>query len=260
MDFYVDFDNLRTLEAEQQAPNCKGVDIEEETRRTWMDKMPLTSVKEQNEGNNRDIVLKQLSKMMEVCKAQGFVYGIITENGKPVSGASENLRAWWKEGVRFDENAIAVINNHQAENSNDDGIQGEQTIVGNQNHADGGLVYSLNSSILVPKIKQPFDGLEGQKLKQQAVIIQEQTYPSNYSPSFDNDFCVGFQDGQSRISHQMNYDPYHEMINEPFQHLSDPSEGNPGGSTLYMGKTNIEKEPIYTMPHQPNIATSGTQP
>ncbi|KVI03139.1 hypothetical protein Ccrd_018566 [Cynara cardunculus var. scolymus] len=140
MDFYVDFDNLRTLEAEQQAPNCKGVDIEEETRRTWMDKMPLTSVKEQNEGNNRveaatpcqtvakarqkkmsrlqDIVLKQLSKMMEVCKAQGFVYGIITENGKPVSGASENLRAWWKEGVRFDENAIAVINNHQAENSN----------------------------------------------------------------------------------------------------------------------------------------------
>ena len=30
-------------------------------------------------------------KMMEVCKAQGFVYWIIPEKGKPVTGASDNL-------------------------------------------------------------------------------------------------------------------------------------------------------------------------
>ncbi|MFS7939228.1 putative transcription factor EIL family [Helianthus anomalus] len=45
----------------------------------------------------QDGILKYMLKMMEVCKAQGFVYGIIQENWKPVSGASDNLRTWWKE-------------------------------------------------------------------------------------------------------------------------------------------------------------------
>ncbi|BAH91847.1 Os02g0689132 [Oryza sativa Japonica Group] len=48
-------------------------------------------------------------KMMEVCNAQGFVYGIIPEKGKPVSSASDNLRSWWKEKVRFDRNGPAAI-------------------------------------------------------------------------------------------------------------------------------------------------------
>ncbi|KAJ7524824.1 hypothetical protein O6H91_17G023500 [Diphasiastrum complanatum] len=54
-------------------------------------------------------------KMMEVCKAQGFVYGIIPEKGKPVSGASDNIRAWWKEKVRFDRNGPAAIAKYEAE-------------------------------------------------------------------------------------------------------------------------------------------------
>lgn len=53
--------------------------------------------------------------MMEVCKAQGFVYGIIPEKGKPVSGASDNLREWWKEKVRFDRNGPAAISKYQAD-------------------------------------------------------------------------------------------------------------------------------------------------
>ena len=40
-------------------------------------------------------------KIMEVCKAQGFIYGIVTEKGKPVTGSSDSLRHWWKEKVRF---------------------------------------------------------------------------------------------------------------------------------------------------------------
>ncbi|WVZ10633.1 hypothetical protein V8G54_015163 [Vigna mungo] len=40
----------------------------------------------------QDGILKYMLKMMEVCKAQGFVYGIIPEKGKPVTGASDNLR------------------------------------------------------------------------------------------------------------------------------------------------------------------------
>ncbi|KAJ7536959.1 hypothetical protein O6H91_12G089800 [Diphasiastrum complanatum] len=73
----------------------------------------------------QDGILKYMLKMMEVCKAQGFVYGIIPEKGKPVSGASDNIRAWWKEKVRFDRNGPAAIAKYQAENGipgNPDGL------------------------------------------------------------------------------------------------------------------------------------------
>ena len=48
--------------------------------------------------------LNNMVKMMEVCNAQGFVYGIIPENGKPVIGAFDSLCEWWKDKVRFDRN------------------------------------------------------------------------------------------------------------------------------------------------------------
>ncbi|KAE8733788.1 Protein ETHYLENE INSENSITIVE 3 [Hibiscus syriacus] len=72
----------------------------------------------------QDGILKYMLKMMEVCKAQGFVYGIIPEKGKPVTGASDNLREWWKDKVRFDRNGPAAISMYQADNSipgNNDG-------------------------------------------------------------------------------------------------------------------------------------------
>ncbi|KAI3997193.1 hypothetical protein MKX01_009037 [Papaver californicum] len=63
-------------------------------------------------------ILKNMLKMMEVCNARGFVYGIILENGKAVTGASDTLRAWWKERVRFDQNApIAIENYYQADHA-----------------------------------------------------------------------------------------------------------------------------------------------
>ncbi|GFP91154.1 protein ethylene insensitive 3 [Phtheirospermum japonicum] len=65
----------------------------------------------------QDGILKYMLKMMEVCKAQGFVYGIIPEKGKPVSGASDNLREWWKDKVRFDRNGPAAISKYQADNA-----------------------------------------------------------------------------------------------------------------------------------------------
>ncbi|XP_074292574.1 ETHYLENE INSENSITIVE 3-like 3 protein isoform X2 [Silene latifolia] len=63
----------------------------------------------------QDGILKYMLKLMEVCKARGFVYGIIPEKGKPVSGASDNLRAWWKEKVKFDKNGPAAIAKYEAE-------------------------------------------------------------------------------------------------------------------------------------------------
>ncbi|KAI3965836.1 hypothetical protein MKX01_010793 [Papaver californicum] len=117
------------------------VDVDELEKRMWRDRMLLKKLKEQNKGKDdlvvdtakqrqsqeharrkkmsraQDGILKYMLKMMEVCKAQGFVYGIIPEKGKPVSGASDNLRAWWKEKVRFDRNAPVAIAKHQADHA-----------------------------------------------------------------------------------------------------------------------------------------------
>lgn len=115
------------------------MDVDELERRMWRDRMLLRRLKEQNKGKQgvdnakqrqsqeqarrkkmsraQDGILKYMLKMMEVCKAQGFVYGIIPEKGKPVTGASDNLRAWWKEKVRFDRNGPAAIAKYQADHS-----------------------------------------------------------------------------------------------------------------------------------------------
>ncbi|OMP04122.1 hypothetical protein COLO4_09934 [Corchorus olitorius] len=57
----------------------------------------------------QDSILKYMVKIMEVCKAQGFVYGIVPEKGKPMTGSSDSLRKWWKERVRFDKSAPLAI-------------------------------------------------------------------------------------------------------------------------------------------------------
>ncbi|POO02829.1 Ethylene insensitive 3-like protein, DNA-binding domain containing protein [Trema orientale] len=57
----------------------------------------------------QDSILKYMVKIMEVCKAQGFVYGIVPEKGKPITGSSDSLREWWKEKVRFDQTAPTAI-------------------------------------------------------------------------------------------------------------------------------------------------------
>ncbi|WCJ31847.1 Ethylene insensitive 3 family protein [Euphorbia peplus] len=57
----------------------------------------------------QDSILKYMTKIMEECKAQGFVYGIVPEKGKPVTGCSDSLREWWKTKVRFEQNAPIAI-------------------------------------------------------------------------------------------------------------------------------------------------------
>ncbi|VVB16022.1 unnamed protein product [Arabis nemorensis] len=97
--------------------------IEELEKEIWKDKQRLKRLKElakiginermlkqpddcQEHSSKRmmyktqDGVLKYMSKAMERCKAQGFVYGIVLENGKTVTGSSDNLREWWKDKVR----------------------------------------------------------------------------------------------------------------------------------------------------------------
>ncbi|GAB2233705.1 hypothetical protein Droror1_Dr00002934 [Drosera rotundifolia] len=115
------------------------IEVDELEKRMWRDKLRLKRLKEQTmtkEGADvakqrqtqeqarrkkmsraQDGILKYMLKMMEVCKAQGFVYGIVLEKGKPVTGASDNLREWWKEKVRFDRNGPAAIAKYQADHA-----------------------------------------------------------------------------------------------------------------------------------------------
>ncbi|RVW26318.1 Protein ethylene-insensitive 3 [Vitis vinifera] len=135
--------DMAASQPEQVAPvddeyTDEEMDVDELQRRMWRDKLRLKRLKEQKEDQNgadtvkqrqsqeqarrkkmsraQDGILKYMLKMMEVCKAQGFVYGIIPEKGKPVSGASDNLREWWKDKVRFDRNGPAAIAKYQADN------------------------------------------------------------------------------------------------------------------------------------------------
>ena len=50
----------------------------------------------------QDGVIRHMLKMMEACNARGFVYGVVGEDGVPVSGSSDSLRGWWKDNVSFD--------------------------------------------------------------------------------------------------------------------------------------------------------------
>ncbi|KAG9151757.1 hypothetical protein Leryth_002048 [Lithospermum erythrorhizon] len=120
---------------------CEDISYNDLKRRMWKDRMRLQHLKaiqkegsssstNDNEDDNdqfvdmnvkqeqsrkkklaraQDAILKYMMKIMEVCKGQGFVYGIVPEKGKPMSGSSDSLREWWKEKVFFDKSAPDAI-------------------------------------------------------------------------------------------------------------------------------------------------------
>ncbi|KAK6138363.1 hypothetical protein DH2020_027892 [Rehmannia glutinosa] len=115
---------------EEKDVSDEEIEAEELEKRMWKDRVKLKRIKEKQKlaiqqaadkqkgksttdqarrkkmARAQDGILKYMLKLMEVCKARGFVYGIIPEKGKPVSGASDNIRAWWKEKVKFDKTAL----------------------------------------------------------------------------------------------------------------------------------------------------------
>ncbi|ESW35631.1 hypothetical protein PHAVU_001G251100 [Phaseolus vulgaris] len=108
----------------------ESIDYDQLKKRMWKDRILLQKLKEKREKQEpdkeakieasrrkkmsraQDLVLKYMVKIMEVCNAQGFVYGIIPEKGKPVSGSSDSLREWWKDQIRFDQSAPSAILNY----------------------------------------------------------------------------------------------------------------------------------------------------
>ncbi|KAL6204065.1 hypothetical protein ACLB2K_021334 [Fragaria x ananassa] len=132
-------EDLRCDNIAEKDVSDEEIDPEELERRMWKDRIKLKRIKEKQKleaqmaaekqkpkqssdqarrkkmSRAQDGILKYMLKLMEVCKARGFVYGIIPEKGKPVSGASDNIRAWWKEKVKFDKNGPAAIAKYEAE-------------------------------------------------------------------------------------------------------------------------------------------------
>ncbi|KAM7528898.1 hypothetical protein LguiB_032308 [Lonicera macranthoides] len=136
----IEVDDLRCENiADEKEVSDEEIEAEDLERRMWKDRIKLKRIKEKQKleaqqaeekkktkqstdqarrkkmSRAQDGILKYMLKLMEVCKARGFVYGIIPEKGKPVSGASDNIRAWWKEKVKFDKNGPLAIAKYEAE-------------------------------------------------------------------------------------------------------------------------------------------------
>ncbi|KAI0503834.1 hypothetical protein KFK09_014777 [Dendrobium nobile] len=140
MDKYVMVDGLELEVYDVPCENLTENDVSDEeigeddlSRRMWKDKIKLKRIRERQKlaelqasqkpkakqpsdqalrkkmARAQDGILKYMLKLVEVCNARGFVYGIVPDKGKPVSGSSDNLRAWWKEKVKFDKNGPSAI-------------------------------------------------------------------------------------------------------------------------------------------------------
>ncbi|XP_057500881.1 putative ETHYLENE INSENSITIVE 3-like 4 protein [Actinidia eriantha] len=112
-------------------PSSDGEDdklgYDELKKRIWKDRVRLQKLKVKHEAKepkakakqelsrkkkmsrSQDAILKYMAKIMEECRAQGFVYGIVPERGKPVTGSSDSLREWWKGKVKFDQVAPVAV-------------------------------------------------------------------------------------------------------------------------------------------------------
>lgn len=135
----IEGDDIRCENIAEKDVSDEEIEAEDLERRMWKDRIKLKRIKEKQKilaqqaaekqkakqtsdqarrkkmSRAQDGILKYMLKLMEVCKARGFVYGIVPEKGKPVSGSSDNLRAWWKEKVKFDKNGPAAIAKYDTE-------------------------------------------------------------------------------------------------------------------------------------------------
>lgn len=114
-------------ERQQQEDQEEEISYDDLKKRMWKDRQRMKKMKEKRDNEEpesaareeasrrkkmaraQDSILKYMDKIMEACKAQGFVYGIVPEKGKPVTGSSESLREWWRDEVRFEQDAPMAI-------------------------------------------------------------------------------------------------------------------------------------------------------
>ncbi|KAK9072576.1 hypothetical protein SSX86_009011 [Deinandra increscens subsp. villosa] len=162
----VEGDDIRCENIADKDVSDEEIEAEDLERRMWKDRIKLRRIKEKQKilaqqaaekqkakqtsdharrkkmSRAQDGILKYMLKLMEVCKARGFVYGIIPEKGKPVSGSSDNLRAWWKEKVKFDKNGPAAVAKYDTD------CTYKRQVVGSQNGNLNSILQDLQDATL----------------------------------------------------------------------------------------------------------------
>ncbi|KAL8159467.1 hypothetical protein V2J09_001004 [Rumex salicifolius] len=183
----LDIDEIRDDTIAEKDVSDEEIGAEDLEKRMWKDRVKLRRLKERQKklaaqqatekqkpkpttdqarrkkmSRAQDGILKYMLKLMEVCKARGFVYGIIPEKGKPVGGASDNLRAWWKEKVKFDKNGPAAIVKYEEDCLiMSEGGKGKRsskcTLQDLQDGTLGSLLSSLMQHCVPPQRKYPLE-------------------------------------------------------------------------------------------------------
>ncbi|XP_022967121.1 ETHYLENE INSENSITIVE 3-like 3 protein [Cucurbita maxima] len=183
----MEVDDIRCDNIAEKDVSDEEIEPEDLEKRMWKDRIKLKRIKERQKiaaqqaaekqkpkhtsdqarrkkmSRAQDGILKYMLKLMEVCKARGFVYGIIPEKGKPVSGASDNIRAWWKEKVKFDKNGPAAIAKYEAEclakgETDGNGNRNSQSVLQDLQDATlGSLLSSLMQHCDPPQRKYPLE-------------------------------------------------------------------------------------------------------
>lgn len=209
----IEVDDLRCDNIAEKDVSDEEIEADDLERRMYKDRIKLKRIKERQKiaeqqaaekqkpkqtsdqarrkkmSRAQDGILKYMLKLMEVCKARGFVYGIIPEKGKPVSGASDNIRAWWKEKVKFDKNGPAAIAKYEADclamsesDSNRNGNP-QSSLQDLQDATLGSLLSSLMQHCDPPQRKYPL----------------EKRIPPPWWPTGNEEWWVklGLQQGQS---------------------------------------------------------------
>ncbi|PIN18963.1 hypothetical protein CDL12_08366 [Handroanthus impetiginosus] len=177
---------------EEKDISDEEIEAEDLEKRMWKDQVKLKRIKERQKlamqqavekqnaksstdqarrkkmARAQDGILRYMLKLMEVCKARGFLYGIIPEKGKPVSGASDNIRAWWKEKVKFDKNGPAAIAKYEADclsrgdGGGDQNGNSQSVLQDLQDATLGSLLSSLMQHCHPPQRKYPLEkGIPG---------------------------------------------------------------------------------------------------
>ncbi|KAA8549562.1 hypothetical protein F0562_001420 [Nyssa sinensis] len=157
----IEIDDIRCENIAEKDVSDEEIEAGELERRMWKDRVKLKRIKERHKLAAQQAAEKQKPK--QCAKRVDSCTGIIPEKGKPVSGASDNIRAWWKEKVKFDKNGPAAIAKYEEEclaKSQGDGIQSgnAQSILQDLQDATlGSLLSSLMQHCDPPQRKYPLE-------------------------------------------------------------------------------------------------------
>lgn len=181
----LEMDDVRCENLTENDVSDEEIGEEDLSRRIWKDRIKLKRIRERQKlaelqasqkskakqpsdqalrkkmSRAQDGILKYMLKLVEVCNARGFVYGIVPDKGKPVSGSSDNLRAWWKEKVKFDKNGPSAITIYDEEISatgnKDNKRKNCHSLMDLQDATLGSLLSSLMQHCDPPQRKYPLE-------------------------------------------------------------------------------------------------------